>query len=196
MEREQQLIADARKGDVAAFEALIGEHQKRIFSIAFRMAGNPEDAADMAQEVLIKIFKNLGNFQGNSKFSTWVYRVATNTCLDELKKLRRHTAYSLDQELETEEGSVAAELADEAPTPEESAERRDLQRVVSEAIGMLSEDHKKAILLRDMQGFSYEEIANILQCSVGTVKSRINRARAQLKKILIKNGELFEDDFV
>lgn len=196
MEREQQLIADARKGDVAAFEALIGEHQKRIFSIAFRMAGNPEDAADMAQEVLIKIFKNLGKFQGNSKFSTWVYRVATNTCLDELKKLRRHTAYSLDQELETEEGSVAAELADEAPTPEESAERRDLQRVVSEAIGMLSEDHKKAILLRDMQGFSYEEIANILQCSVGTVKSRINRARAQLKKILIKNGELFEDDFV
>lgn len=196
MEREQQLIADARKGDVAAFEALIGEHQKRIFSIAFRMAGNPEDAADMAQEVLIKIFKNLGKFQGNSKFSTWVYRVATNTCLDELKKLRRHTAYSLDQELETEEGSVAAELADEAPTPEESTERRDLQRVVSEAIGMLSEDHKKAILLRDMQGFSYEEIANILQCSVGTVKSRINRARAQLKKILIKNGELFEDDFV
>ena len=196
MEREQQLIADARKGDVAAFEALIGEHQKRIFSIAFRVAGNPEDAADMAQEVLIKIFRNLGKFQGNSKFSTWVYRVATNTCLDELKKLRRHTAYSLDQELETEEGSVAAELADEAPTPEESAERRDLQRVVSEAIGMLSEDHKKAILLRDMQGFSYEEIANILQCSVGTVKSRINRARAQLKKILIKNGELFEDDFV
>lgn len=196
MEREQQLIADARKGDVAAFEALIGEHQKRIFSIAFRMAGNPEDAADMAQEVLIKIFKNLGKFQGNCKFSTWVYRVATNTCLDELKKLRRHTAYSLDQELETEEGSVAAELADEAPTPEESTERRDLQRVVSEAIGMLSEDHKKAILLRDMQGFSYEEIANILQCSVGTVKSRINRARAQLKKILIKNGELFEDDFV
>lgn len=196
MEREQQLIIDARKGDVAAFEALIGEHQKRIFSIAFRMAGNPEDAADMAQEVLIKIFKNLGKFQGNSKFSTWVYRVATNTCLDELKKLRRHTAYSLDQELETEEGSVAAELADEAPTPEESAERRDLQRAVSEAIGMLSEDHKKAILLRDMQGFSYEEIANILQCSVGTVKSRINRARAQLKKILIKNGELFEDDFV
>ncbi len=196
MTDEKDLIAKAQEGDPMAFETLIANHQKQIFSIAYRIAGNPEDAADMAQEVLVKIFKNLKNFQGNSKFSTWLYRVATNTCLDEQKKSRRHTAYSLDAELSTEEGSMATELTDTGPTPEQALERRTLQTAVNDAISKLHDEHKKVLILRDIQGFSYEEIGAILQCSEGTVKSRINRARANLKKILLKNRELFDGDFV
>ncbi len=196
MTDEKVLIAKAQEGDPLAFEELIANYQKQIFSIAYRIAGNPEDASDMTQEVLVKVFKNLKSFQGNSKFSTWLYRVATNTCLDEQKKVRRHISYSLDTELTTEEGSMATELPDTGPTPEQALERRTLQKAVNDAISKLHDDHKKVLILRDMQGFSYEEIGAILQCSEGTVKSRINRARANLKKILLKNRELFDGDFV
>ncbi len=191
MEEEKILIARAQEGDPVAFEQLIADYQKRIFSIAYRLAGNIAEAEDMTQEVLIKVFKNLNKFEGKSKFSTWLYRVATNTCLDQSKRNRRYAAYSIDQELETEDGSIVSEIADEAPTPEEAAERRVMREAIHAAIAKLGDEHKKVIVLRDIQGFSYEEIARILQCSVGTVKSRINRARAQLKKILFKNRELF-----
>ncbi|MBE5040370.1 RNA polymerase sigma factor [Ructibacterium gallinarum] len=196
MEDEKQLIQQAQQGNPVAFEQLIAEHQKRIFSIAYRIAGNSDDAADMAQEVLVKIFKNINKFKGDSKFSTWIYRVATNTCLDELKRIRRHPSYSLDQEIDTEEGSISAEIEDDAPTPEESAERKAVRDAVNIAIARLGDDHKKVIVLRDLQGFSYEEIAKIMNCSEGTVKSRISRARSQLKKILQQDRELFADYFV
>lgn len=189
---EQELIQSAQRGNAIAFEQLIAEHQKRIFSIAYRIAGNQEDAADMAQEVLVKIFRNLKNFRGDSKFSTWLYRVATTTCLDEQKKQRRHSAYSLDEELETEDGGLATELKDTGPTPEEFAERKAMQQAIRMAIGKLKDEHKKVILLREVQGLSYEEIAKILKCSEGTVKSRINRARESLKKFLLQNRELFD----
>ncbi|MBO5364588.1 MAG: sigma-70 family RNA polymerase sigma factor [Clostridia bacterium] len=189
---EQELIQSAQAGNAVAFEQLIADHQKSIFSIAYRIAGNQEDAADMTQEVLVKVFRNLKNFRGDSKFSTWLYRVATTTCLDEQKKQRRHTAYSLDEELETEDGSLATDLRDTGPTPEESAERKAIQQAIHLAIGKLKEEHKKVILLREVRGLSYEEIAKILKCSEGTVKSRINRARENLKKILLQNRELFD----
>jgi len=196
MDQEKELVKRAQDGDVAAFEALIADYQKRIFSIAYRMIPNPDDAADLTQEVIVKIFKNLDKFQGSSKFSTWVYRIATNTCLDELKKTRRYTTYSLDKEIETEEGSLMGELPDNSPTPEQAAERKAVQTAVRIAIGRLGEEHKKVIVLRDLQGLSYEEIAEIIGCSVGTVKSRISRARENLKKILSQDRELFSDYFV
>ena len=196
MTDEKLLITKAQSGDPFAFEELIAMHQKNIFSIAFRIAGNHEDASDMAQEVLIKIFRNLEQFKGDSKFSTWLYRVATNTCLDMKKKILKHSSYSLDQELETDEGSMATEIQDNSPTPEQHAEQSEVQKAINTAISNLNDQHKKVIILRDVQGFSYEEIGDMLNCSVGTVKSRINRARAQLKKILSQNKELFEEYFV
>lgn len=196
MADEKLLIEKALSGDPIAFEDLIAIHQKNIFSIAYRIAGNQNDAEDMAQEVLIKIFKNLNQFKGNSKFSTWLYRVTTNTCLDMKKKIMKHSSYSLDQNLETDEGSISTEIQDNSPTPEQYAEQNAVQRAVNQAISNLNDQHKKVIILRDVQGFSYEEIADMLGCSVGTVKSRINRARAQLKKILFQNKELFDEFFV
>lgn len=197
MSDEKTLIQQAQNGDVTAFEELVSEYQKRIFSIAYRMLQNQEDAADLTQEVLVKIFKNLSRFQGDSKFSTWVYRVTTNACLDELKRAgRKYTAYSLDKEIETEDGSLSVVLKDERPTPDESLEKKTIQQVVQKAIGNLHGEHRQVIILRDLQGFSYEEIAKVLQCSVGTVKSRISRARGNLKKFLSQDRELFEEYFV
>ncbi|MBR5153039.1 MAG: sigma-70 family RNA polymerase sigma factor [Clostridia bacterium] len=196
MDHEHELVLRAKEGDVSAFETLIEEYQKRIFAIAYRMILNPDDAADLTQEVIVKIFKNLDKFQGNSKFSTWVYRIATNTCLDELKKTKNKNTYSLDKEIETEEGSLIGELPDKGPTPEQAAEKKAVQNAVRIAIGRLNPEHKKVIVLRDLQGLSYEEIAEIVDCSVGTVKSRISRARENLKKILSEDRELFSDYFV
>lgn len=193
---EQTLVEKAKQGDVEAFETLIAEHQKRIYNIAFKMIGNQEDALDLSQEVLIKIFKNLHKFHGSAKFSTWVYRVATNTCLDEIKKRRKYTTYSIDERIQTEDGDLTADIPDTAPTPEASAVQKDVQKIIQEGIAKLGDEHKKVIILRDLHGFSYEYIAKILKCSEGTVKSRISRARKKLKKILSENMELFEDFIV
>lgn len=193
---EKELLLQAKLGDVLAFEKLIEQHQKIIFSIAYRIAGNQEDAADMTQEVLIKIFKNLKKFKEKSKFSTWVYRVATNTCLDEAKKQRNKAAYSLDAEFLTEEGSYLSEIPDTGITPEQAYQKKEVMNAVNVAISYLSDEHKKVIILRDIQGFSYQDIAEILKCSEGTVKSRISRARDQLKKILLQDRELFSEYFV
>ncbi|MBQ7109245.1 MAG: sigma-70 family RNA polymerase sigma factor [Clostridia bacterium] len=182
------LIKQAQMGDNKAFELLIDEHFKKIYNIAYRLSGNEADASDMTQEVLIKIFRHIGSFSGNSKFSTWVYRVATNTCLDELKKIKRRSTYSLDAELDTGENEVVVQVRDEAPTPDIAAEQKELSAAVGKAIKRLSPDHSAVVILRDIQGMSYEEVAKILNCSVGTVKSRLNRGRAQLKKILEKDS--------
>ena len=185
---EGWLIKQAQKGDNKAFELLIDEHFKKIYNIAYRLSGNEADASDMTQEVLIKIFRHIGSFSGNSKFSTWVYRVATNTCLDELKKIKRRSTYSLDAELDTGENEVVVQVRDEAPTPDIAAEQKELSAAVGKAIKRLSPDHSAVVILRDIQGMSYEEVSKILNCSVGTVKSRLNRGRAQLKKILEKDS--------
>lgn len=184
---EKKLIQKAKAGDNKAFEELIEEHFKKIYNIAYRMTGNPDDASDMTQEVMIKLFRNIGSFKGDSKFSTWVYRVATNTCLDELKKQKRHSHTSLNAEFDTGEGELTYDVEDTAPTPEEATEKKELRHTVAAAIQKLSPDHKAAIILRDIKGFSYDEIAKVLKCSEGTVKSRLNRARAALKEILKKD---------
>ena len=184
---ESRLIKRAQDGDNKAFEVLIEAHFKNIYNIAYRIAGNPDDASDMTQEVMIKLFRNIGSFGGNSKFSTWVYRVATNTCLDELKKIRRHSTYSINSEIDTGEGEFLYEVEDTSPTPDLKVEQGELSNMVATAINSLSLEHKAIITLRDIQDFSYEEIANILNLSEGTVKSRLSRARMQLKKILVKD---------
>lgn len=184
---EEMLVSKAQKGDRLAFEELMDIYFKRIYSIAYRMAGNADDASDMTQEVMLKLYRNIKSFGGNSRFSTWVYRVATNTCLDELKKLRRHASFSIDSGVETDEGSITAEIEDTAPTPEQKAEQGELKELVAKALNKLGDEHKTVVVLRDIQGFSYDEIARILGCSEGTVKSRISRGRAKLKSVLEKD---------
>ncbi len=187
---EDFLIKKAKKGDSAAFSALMEQHFAMIYNLALRMSGNPDDASDLTQEVMIKLFKNIGAFEGKSKFSTWVYRVASNTCLDELRKIKRKKTVSLDAEYETEDGSVGYEAEDTAPTPDVSAERSELKTIVAKAVSRLGEEYRTAVILRDINGLSYTEIAEVIGCSVGTVKSRISRGRANLKEILEKDFQI------
>lgn len=193
---ESFLIKKAARGDVESFEKLIEAHQKKVFNIALGMLKNPADAEDIAQDVFIKVYKSLKNFKGQSSFSTWLYRVTTNTCLDELRRRKTRQTFSIDEEIVTQEGEVSKQVVDDSPSPDEILEKNELKRNISHAISKLAKEHRTVIVLRDMQGFSYEEIANILQLPLGTVKSRINRARLTLKDILKADRELYGLDFV
>lgn len=183
----QQLIIRSQAGDVEAFETLIKQHQVIAYNIAYRILGDQEDAKDAAQEALIKVFKNLPGFKAESQFSTWLYRIVVNTCTDYMRKHRKITTVSTDKGLETEEGTLQTELPDERMAPEVVFEQTELKQKVQAAISALPEQNRTVIVLRDVQGMSYDVIASMLDLPVGTVKSRINRGRDMLKKLLIES---------
>lgn len=183
-ENDRSLLAKARVGDIEAFEELIESYRKKVFNIALRMVGNREDASDLAQEVFIRIFKSLKSFKEESQFSTWVYRITTNVCLDHIRKNKKTNNVSLEEEIELSENSVKKQYSDASPSPDIIAERNEVRRIISSAVRLLPEDHRSVIVLRDIQGFSYEEISKILNCPEGTVKSRLNRARQILRERL------------
>jgi len=183
---EEALVARSRDGDRDAFEELVRRYERGIYNLAYRMMGNRDDAADLAQEAFVKAFESLHGFRGRASFQTWLYRIATNACLDELRRRRRFRTRSLDRGFETDEGEVVVEPGDPSPGPEERVQKREIQRAVHRAIGTLSPDHRAVVVLRDIKGLSYGEIAASLRISVGTVKSRLNRARSALKERFLK----------
>ena len=194
---ELHLVKKSIDGDVDAFQQLIEKHQKKVFNIAYRMMGNEEDAKDMAQEALVKAYRNIGKFRLDSAFSTWLFRIATNACLDELRKNKKKMddiSLNIDK---TDDGeTLTKELAVDKNGPEMEFLKKERQRILAEGIKSLSEDYKRVIVLRDIQGFSYEEIAEICETNIGTVKSRINRGRSMLKEKLMLHKELFKMDDV
>lgn len=188
---EKQLISRSKKGDISAFEELINKYERKAYNIAYRMMSNEEDAKDAAQEAFIKIYKSIKGFREESLFSTWLYKIVTNVCLDELRKKKKNEAVSLEVSVESDKGTAYFELGAEEDTPEDYYERKEKSQLILNTIHSLKEDYKVIIILRDIQGFSYEEIASILNCSLGTVKSRINRARNVLKDKLKIRLELY-----
>ena len=192
-QREQEWIARAKAGDMQAFEALILQHEKIVYNVALRMMNHSEDAKDISQEVFLKAYKNIKNFDERAMFSTWLYRITTNTCIDELRKRKGKQSYSLEEELENEEGSMQRQIADEGETPEESLLRVERKDELKKALAQISEEHRIAVILRDIRGLSYEEIAEIMDLPMGTVKSRISRARNQLKQEILKIRERKDD---
>lgn len=193
---EKKLLERAKKGDVEAFESLVEVYQKKVYNIALRMIGNPHDAEELAQEVFIRVFKSLAGFKEQAQFSTWIYRITINTCLDELRKRKNRRVVYLDQEIDTGENEIKRQLEDDRPTPDVSAEKNELRKLVQDAIQKLPENHRIILILRDLNGMSYDEIAKVLKSPEGTVKSRISRARQALKKLLKNNQELFDNYFV
>lgn len=188
---EQKLIERASRGDPFAFNALMAAHEKRMYAVALRMFGNREDAQDCLQEAMLRIYRSIGNFKGQSSFATWVYRITMNSCLDELRRKKNKQSTSLDSLLDQGWAPM-----DEGETPEKHAMRTELRRELKRAIRELPEDMRSAVILRDVQGFSYEEIAQVLNVHVGTVKSRISRAREKLRGKLKENAELFDTEHV
>lgn len=195
-ENEKSLLERAKTGDVKAFEMLVEAYQRKIYNIALRMIGNSDDAYDLAQEVLIRIYKSIGSFKEQSSFSTWVYRITTNVCLDEIRKRKNKWTVSLDEDIRLDDSEIKREIESDDPKPDEMTEKAELKKTITEAINKLNEEHRIVIVLRDIHGFSYEDIAKIVKCPEGTVKSRINRARQALKSILEKKRELIEDYYV
>lgn len=195
-DKEKHLLRMAKSGDVEAFEQLIEGYQRKIFNIAFRMLGNYDDAGDMAQEVFIRMYKSISSFKEQSSLSTWIYRITTNVCLDELRKRKNRKITYIDEEIRLDDGDVKRQMENEGPSPEDYAETNEIKKVVRDAILQLPEEYRIIIVLRDIQGFSYEEIAAILKCPEGTVKSRISRARHALGNILVSKKELLIDDYV
>lgn len=198
MTNEDKLIRKAQKGDVPAFERIISDYQNVVYSVAYRYADNAEDAADMSQEIFLKMFKSINTFQFKSKLSTWIYRVATNTCIDLVKKAKRDgSTYSINEGYENSDGDMKySEITDDSSQPDVVAEKSEMRDVINTAISELNEDYRTVIILRDIQGLSYDEISEIIDCSVGTVKSRISRGRKKLREILLQDRELFEKYYV
>ena len=183
---EQQLIDAAIAGDSYAFEQLVQPLEGRIYAVALRMCQNREDAQDCMQEAMIRIYRALSGFKGQSSFSTWVYRITMNTCLDELRRRKARKSTSLDNLVD-----AGWSPSDETDTPERHAVQSEQRRTIERAIADLPEDMRAAIVLRDIQGLAYDEIAAALDVNVGTVKSRISRARERLREKLSAHPELF-----
>ena len=182
-QNEVRLVKRAKQGDMHAFEELILQHEKIVYNVALRMMNHSEDAKDISQEVFLKAYRNIGNFDERSQFSTWIYRITANTCIDEMRKRKGRQSFSL------EEGSMQRQVADAGETPEESMLREEQKSEILQALESLSPEHKVAVILRDIKGLSYEEIAEILELTLGTVKSRISRGRNQLKQEILKLRE-------
>lgn len=182
---ETLLIQKAKAGDDRSFELLVEGCRTKAYNTALRYLRNEEDAMDALQESLIKVFRHLDKFKGDCKFNTWVYRIVVNTCND---ILRKNSSLKQTESLykNSGEGETVIEIKDTAPTPLEAFERLEDTQFLLDCLEMLSMEQKEIIILRDIQGFSYEQISEIQSCSVGTVKSRINRARGRLKMIFLE----------
>ncbi len=189
---EKELIRQAKSGNLKAYEEIIGLYEKKVFSTIYYMVKNDNEVEDIAQEVFIKIYKNLGNFKEESSLYTWIYRITVNVCIDELKK-RKKVVY-LDEKIDTKDGEVELQLSDDSKSPTDIAEDNDLKDKLEKCIKKLPESQRMMIILRDIKGFTYMEIAEIMKMNLGTVKSKINRARASLKELLEEDGTFLEYD--
>ena len=185
------LIQKAQKGDTNAFGTLVASYEKFIFNVACKMFSNSEDASDIAQEALIKAYKNIDKFDFNSSFSTWLYRITVNACIDEMRRRKGRESISIDAE--DEESGLAVQIEDTSLGAEERVIQNETVSEVRAAIDKLSEEHKAVIILRDLQDMTYEQVAQTLDLSIGTVKSRLARARKSLKDIILKDREQKEN---
>ena len=180
---DAELVARARRGDREAFDELVLRYQDRVYAMAQRMLGNRDDALDTAQEIFLSVYRGLDRFEGASRFSTWLYRVTVNRCRDELRRRAtvKHTRPASLHAAADRDDAAQPEPASTNPGPEERAIGREAAALLEQAIGELPEDAREVLLLRDVEDLAYDDIAAVLEVPVGTVRSRLNRARTLLR---------------
>jgi RNA polymerase sigma-70 factor (ECF subfamily) len=193
--QELALVQAAKGGDISAFDQLIKRYDRNVFRIAQHITQNREDAEDVVQEAFLKAYTNLGSFQGNSKFYTWLVRIAVNEALMKLRRRKTSKTVSMDEDVETEEGSMPREFADWSPNPEQLYGQSELGDILQKTVQGLPASFRTVFVLRDVEGLSTEETAEMLGLSIPAVKSRLLRARLQLRERLnryfkkTKNGD-------
>ncbi|MDE0165027.1 MAG: RNA polymerase sigma factor [Bryobacterales bacterium] len=193
------LATEAKQGDKGAFTELVNRYAQRVFRVARHITKNDQDAEDVLQDTFLKAYSRLGQFEGNAKFYTWIVRVAVNEALMRMRRGKNRVTVSLDQELETSDGAIQRELPAETESPEESLSRTELRESLTQAIDSLSETYRPVFVLRDVEGLSTEETAEMLNLSLPAVKSRLLRARLQLRQKLrrfLKKDDRQEENHV
>lgn len=184
---DRDLIARCQAGDRAAFQALVARYQKRAYGIAYGVLRNPDDAMDVTQEVFVKIYRSIGQFKGDSSFFTWLYRIVVNLCIDHCRKHGRLKPVEYDDgyaRKDAEDGVLPLTASTRSMHPDRAYGDRELGRALHEALATLTENHRAIIVLREVDGLSYEEISDVMQCQIGTVMSRLHHARKNLQKAL------------
>jgi RNA polymerase sigma-70 factor (ECF subfamily) len=189
--RDRQLVRRLKQGDEAAFRELVHTYQNRIFSLMLRMIGNRQEAEDLAQEVFIIVYRAIGNYRGEGRFYTWLYRVASNTCKNRIKYLKGrnfHRSLDIDEtpqaQMPAAETGAVITFQSQVPGPEAVTEGMRMEKIVQRELAALDPDHRLLIVLRDVQGMSYQDIIKITGLQEGTLKSRLHRARLALKERL------------
>jgi RNA polymerase sigma-70 factor (ECF subfamily) len=175
---------------------LIREHERKAFNIAYRFLKNADDAEDITQEAFLRAFRSIKKFKGQSSFSTWLYRIINNTCIDFVRAKQNKITDSIDKTIQYDNEELELQIPGDQNDPVDMAETAEISQLMQSMLALLPDDQKMAIILRDIQGFSYQEISEITGVGMGTVKSRINRGRMALKELIQKNGELFNDYIV
>ncbi len=188
-QEDMQIVASVRKGNIDEYEKLVAKYQKRMLNVAYRITGSYEDACEVVQDAFLSGYRNLGSFKGASRFSTWLCSIVINLSKNRVARMKsesRHELYSLDDPVETDEGPLRREIASSDPPVISRLEKEEVQRKVQDCIGGLEHEFREVIVLRDIQGFSYGEMAEMLRIAEGTVKSRLFRARNAVKDCLKK----------
>lgn len=183
---ENAYIAAAQRGEREAFGSLLHMYERLVYNTVRMKVGNADDALDLSQEVFIKIWRSIGRYRGDCRFSTWVYKICINASLDFLRHAKVTATESMPTHIDSEGDEIEIEFADEtaAASPERTLEKRETARAVRDAIARLSPEAREVVELRDIEGYTYEEIAEMTGLEIGTVKSRLNRARNQLRELL------------
>ncbi|MBC8160085.1 MAG: sigma-70 family RNA polymerase sigma factor [Roseiflexaceae bacterium] len=187
-DEERRAIDEAQHGDVQSFNTLVRLYESRVYNLCFRMLGDGESAADATQEAFISAYRSIRSFRGGS-FRAWLLRIATNGCYDVLRARKRRPAISLDADTDSESEYSPLQIADDAESPDDAALRRELASEIQRGLSLLPEEQRAVIVLSDVEGLAYEEIAQITGLNLGTVKSRLSRGRARLREVL-RAGEL------
>ena len=186
-DEDREIVSLCQGGDVDAFEVLVERHQKRMLNIAYRIIGNYDEACEMVQETFISAYKNIKGFKGKAKFSTWLYAICINLSKNRLRQVRtrlHREPYSVGNPIQVANGQIAGDPPSSDPSPLEQLEARDVQQKVQGCINALDAEFKEVLILRDIQGFSYDEISDMLKIPEGTVKSRLFRAREGMRDCL------------
>ena len=184
MELIESITGAYREDERRAFDELVQRHHKQAYNIAYRMTGNDADAEDLTQEAFIRAFRFFGQYRRDLPFENWLYKIMSNAFVDMLRRRPKAYVRSLDQPIQTEDGETMVEIADQSLTPEEAVLSKELDSRIQNALMMMPEEFRLAVIYADIEGLSYEEIADAMRCSIGTVRSRLHRGRKILREKL------------